>query len=271
MSMDSRYSSGNWRGRIAADWREELQDFDLWSLEHAGEIVVSYRSRKVSRVHTPKGTLYVKTIWGLTDPGMTGKDPLSFLKWVFRPSRALAAWRVSQRLLEAGFLCARPVLAIRRRSSLGYPTDIFISEEIAAPLLSDMLPGMSVEEQADLAILLGRELRKFHAAGFVHGDCILRNICLTSDKKLVYLDNDRSKVKGVTTIFSRSVRNLAQIGYSARRGGAKEEFPVRLFEEYARQAGWSAAQSQKLVKRLCAGIEKRLQKRLKRQPQPTER
>lgn len=265
MPIDSRYTSGSWKGRVAANWREKLQNFEQWNRDHAGEIVVSYRSRKVSRVHTPKGILYVKTIWGLTDPGMTGKDPLSFLKWVFRPSRALAAWRVSQRLLEAGFLCARPVLAVRQRSSFGYPTDVFISEEVAAPLLSDILPNMSESEQEKLALLLGRELRKFHAAGFVHGDCILRNICLTSDEKLVYLDNDRSKGKGITTIFSRSKRNLAQIGYSARRCGAKAEFPVLLFEEYARQAGWSPVQSQKLIKRLCTGIEKRLQNRLKRE------
>jgi hypothetical protein len=260
----SRYSSGKWKGRVAADWQEELSDFDQWYQEHDGETVVSYRSRQVKRIHTSKGTIYVKIIWGLTDPGMIGKDPLSFLKWVFRPSRALACWRVSWLLLEAGFHCARPVLAIRRRSRFGYPTDVFISEEVSAPMLSDLLPKMSAEQADDLALLLGRELQKLHAGGFVHGDCILRNICLTSDKELVYLDNDRSKVRGLASPFSRSIRNLAQIGYSARRCGAGPEFPPRLFEEYARQAGWSTAQSKRRSKRLCAAIEKRLQNRLKK-------
>ena len=175
------YSSGRWHGHIAADWQAEFQDFEHWQFEHAGDTVVSYRSRKVCRVQTPRGTLYVKTIWGLTDAGMTGRDPLSFLKWVFRPSRALAAWRISQRLLDAGFHCARPVLAIRRRSLAGYPTDVFISEEVSAPVLSEVLPNFSAEQQLDLARLLGRELQKFHAAGFVHGDCILRNLCLNPD------------------------------------------------------------------------------------------
>ena len=255
------YSSGSWHGRIAADWQAEFQDFEHWQLEHSGDTVVSYRSRKVCRVQTPRGTLYVKTIWGLTDAGMTGRDPLSFLKWVFRPSRALAAWRISQRLLAAGFHCARPVLAIRRRSIVGYPTDVFISEEVSAPVLSEVLPNLSAEQQLDLARLLGRELQKFHAAGFVHGDCILRNLCLNPDNELVYLDNDRSKVYGVTT---RPFRNLAQIGYSARRCGAGSDFPVILFEEYAWQAGWGKARSQNSIRRLCEGIEKRLQNRLKK-------
>jgi len=261
---ESRYSSGKWRGRVASDWQEEFSDFDQWYQEHDGETVVSYRSRQVRRVRTARGTVYVKSIWGLTDPGMTGQDLLSFLKWVFRPSRALACWRVSWQLLEAGFHCARPELAIRRRSSLGYPSDVFISEEINAPMISDLLPKMAAGEQADLALLLGRELQKLHAAGFVHGDCILRNICLTSGKELVYLDNDRSKVRGIASPFSRSIRNLAQIGYSARRCGAGPEFPPRLFKAYAQQAGWSESQSQKRSKRLCAAIEKRLENRLKK-------
>ena len=258
------YSSGRWRGRVAAGWQAEFQDFEKWQFEHAGETVVSYRSRKVCRVQTAKGTLYVKTIWGLTDAGMTGRDILSFLKWVLRPSRALAAWRISHRLLAAGFHCARPVLAIRRRSRVGYPTDVFISEEVTAPVISEILPNLTAKQQLDLARLLGRELQKFHAAGFVHGDCILRNLCLNSENELVYLDNDRSKVRSVITIFSRSIRNLAQIGYSARRCGAGPDFPVTLFEEYARQAGWGDARSQKTIRRLCNGIEKRLKNRLKR-------
>lgn len=258
------FSSGSWKGRIAAGWQDVLSDFDQWQLEHAGETVVSYRSRKVCRVQTPKGTIYVKTIWGLTDAGMTGKDPLSFLKWVFRPSRALAAWRISQRMLAAGFHCARPVLAIRRRSPLGYPADVFISEEVSAPVLNDVLPGLSPDQQLDLARFLGRELQKFHAAGFIHGDCILRNLCLNQEKQLVFLDNDRSKVRGITSVFSRSIRNLAQIGYSARRCGATPDFPVILFEEYAGKAGWSRQRRQKSVRRLCKGIENRLQNRLKK-------
>lgn len=191
---------------------------------------------------------------------------MSFLKWVFRFSRALAAWRISQRLLAAGFHCARPVLAIRRRSVAGYPTDVFISEEVSAPVLSDVLPTLPPEQQLQLAGLLGRELQKFHAAGFVHGDCILRNLCLSPEQELVYLDNDRSKTRGLAGIFSRSTRNLAQIGYSARRCGASPDFPVVLFEEYAKQAGWPLAQRQKSIKRLCESIEKRLQNRLNKRP-----
>jgi len=65
---ESRYSSGKWRGRVASDWQEEFSDFDQWYQEHDGETVVSYRSRQVRRVRTAKGTVYVKSIWGLLIP-----------------------------------------------------------------------------------------------------------------------------------------------------------------------------------------------------------
>ena len=261
------YSSGKWKGLIAADWQEEIPDFDQWQPGHPGETVVSYQSRSVCRVQTPKGRIYIKKIRALTDAGMNGKDWLSFLKWVLRPSRALAAWRISQRLLAAGFHCARPVLAIRKRSLSGYPTDVFITEEVDAPVISELLPALQAPQQLALAEFLGRELHTFHAAGFVHGDCILRNLCLTAENKLVYLDNDRTRKNGVAGIFHWQLRNLAQIGYSARRCGAAPEFPLALFEEYARQAKWSISRRQKTIRRLCEGIEKRLRNRTNRTTQ----
>ncbi|MFA6929506.1 MAG: lipopolysaccharide kinase InaA family protein [Lentisphaeria bacterium] len=259
--VERLYSSGSWRGYIAADWQQEIVDFELWQREHPGETVVSYQSRKVCRVQSAKGTVYVKTILALTDPGMTGKDWLSFLKWVLRPSRALATWRISQRLLAAGFLCARPVLALRKRSHWGYPNDVFISEEVTASVLSEVLPRLNPSQQLELAKLLGLELQKFHAAGFVHGDCILRNLCLSAENKLIYLDNDRSKKRGLWAPFCRSIRNLSQLGYSARRCGAEPDFVVEFIQVYGAKAGWSSRQQENIIARLCGGIEQRLKNR----------
>ncbi|NLZ59570.1 MAG: hypothetical protein GX901_02785 [Lentisphaerae bacterium] len=254
------YSSNGWRGLVAEQWSELLADYEAWRSANPGELVVEHRSRQVSRVETAQGRLYVKEILALTDASLRGRAPGSFLKWVLRPSRALAAWRVSQKLLQAGFHCALPVLAIRRRGFLGYPQDVFITEDVQAKALDELFGDMSLEEKTRLARLLGSQIARLHQAGFVHGDCIMRNLCLDKQGNLIYLDNDRSKKCG-RLAFSRSRRNLAQLGYSARRTGADAGFVRLMFEVYAEALAWKPQYKRKTIERLEAGIERRLEQR----------
>ena len=255
------YCKNGWRGLVAERWSELLSDYEAWQRENPGEIVVAYRSRQGRRVETELGRLYVKKILALTDASMSGRAPISFLKWVLRPSRALAAWRISQQLLQSGFHCARPVLAIRKRNALGYPHDVFITEDVQAKALDELFANMNVGEKTQLADLLGTELARLHQAGFVHGDCIMRNLCLDKDNNLIYLDNDRSKKTGLGVPFARSLRNLAQLGYSARRTGADAEFVRLMYNTYAEVANWTQQQQKNRIEKLEAGIEKRLELR----------
>ncbi|NLF92716.1 MAG: hypothetical protein GX564_02415 [Oligosphaeraceae bacterium] len=259
-SAGLKYTSGSWQGYIAADWQNTIPELEPWLAAHPGQLVVSYPSREVRRIETPRGVLYAKIIRGLTDPGLTGRDPGSFLKWYCRPSRALATWRISWQILAAGFRCARPVLAVRRRSGCGYPTDIFISEDVQAQALSDRLP-QTPAAAADLAAILGRELAAFHRAGFGHGDCILRNLCLDSESRLIFLDNDRSKRLSRFWPFRACRRNLAQLGYSARRLGLPEAFVQKMFSAYAQAAAWPAARTAAETAALLSAISRRLQQR----------
>ncbi len=259
-SAGIKYTSGRWHGYIAADWQNMIPDLDAWLGAHPGQLVVSYRSREVRRIVTPQGVLYAKIIRALTDPGLTGRDPGSFLKWYCRPSRAIATWRISWHILQAGFRCAKPVLAVRRRSGSGYPTDIFISEDVQAQALSDCLPQTPAAAD-DLAAILGRELAAFHQAGFVHGDCILRNLCLDSESRLIFLDNDRSKRVSWFWPYRACRRNLAQLGYSARRLGLPETFVQKMFSAYAQAAAWPEPKAAVETAALQAAINRRLQLR----------
>jgi len=261
-TRDIKYNVAPWRGYLSSDWQDIIHAPEQWLADNPGELVVSYPSREVRRITTPKGVLYVKIIRGLTDRGLTGRDPGSFLKWYCRPSRAIATWRISWQILAAGFRCARPVMAVRQRSQWAYPTDIFISEDVQAQEISTLLPQyQGPAAQAELAAILGRGLAAFHSAGFVHGDCILRNLCLDADNQLVFLDNDRSKKRGWRHPFCSSRRNLAQIGYSARRLDLPEAFVQKLFSEYSIAAQWAASRATAVSASLLTAINRRLQQR----------
>lgn len=228
MADSKNYRSGAWHGVVANEWRDELAQLDRWLAEHPGEVVATYPSRRVTRVKTARGNVYIKEIFALTDTGLKGKDIVSWLKWVFRPSRAVQAFAVSDLLLNSGINCAKPVLGARKRSGSLYPTDIFITEEVNAPILADILTKEKDPARLNkLVFTLGRELCRLHRSGFVHGDCILRNICLEPNSTvhcvdnqvgtIYYLDNDRTKYKDWYCFWISPRRNVAQLGYSIMR------------------------------------------------------
>ena len=224
-----------WNGLAATpEFAEIALHLDEWLLQNPGTPVVQYASRDVRRIDLPSGTIYLKHIRALTDKGLTGQEWLSWCKWVFRPSRALATWRISRRLLEAGFRCPEPLLAARRRRRL-YPTDVFVSAAIPFP---DLWEDTSLPP-ADLAPFLGAELARFHAAGFAHGDCILRNLCRDTDaNRLVFLDNDRTWQPPFFLRRHYQRRNLAQLAYSLLRRHDGDPAGARLFlEAYAASPG----------------------------------
>ena len=256
------HSEDGWRGLVADEtWSALFAQLDEWLAEHPGRLVVHYASREVRRVETPQGVVYAKLIRGLTDAGFAHEEWFSWFKWVFRPSRALATWHISQTLLSAGFACPVPILAARRRHR-GYPTDLFISMEVPRPNLWDA-PG----EPAELIQLLAEETARFHLAGFAHGDFILRNLCSNPvTRHLVYLDNDRTwrPIPGLRSYYQR--RNLAQLTYSLLRRFGRIEVPRAFLAEYR---DLNPALSENSAARILKGAEKRLANRGKRRAAPS--
>ena len=251
------HSVDGWRGLVADElWRREFDDLDRWLRDHPGKTVVSYPSREVRRVETPHGVVYLKYIRALTDAGLAGREWFSWLKWVCRPSRALATWRISQRLLDAGFDCPAPVLAARRRLR-GYPHDLFVAREIPLPNLWDA-PGDATE----LVRTLAAETARFHAAGFAHGDYILRNLCLNpATGQLVFLDNDRTWRPLPPFRAHYQKRNLAQLSYSLLRRFEDLEVPRAFLKGYQKLTGRI---SDCTVTRILDAAEKRLANRTKK-------
>ena len=256
------HTENGWDGYVSDEaWQEEFRDLDAWLKVHPGTTIVAYPSREVRRVETPMGVVYLKYIRALTDAGLTGHEWLSWAKWVFRPSRALATWRISQKLLAEGFACPVPVLAVRRRQH-GYPNDLFVSLEIPRPNLWDE-PGDSPDE---LIRILAAETARFHEAGFAHGDFILRNLCLNpSTRHLVFLDNDRTwrPMPGLRGHYQK--RNLAQMTYSLLRRFKDSRIPLDFLNEYQRLTGKISSTA---VASILRGAEKRLANRNHREQAP---
>jgi len=256
MAIDEvKFSSGNWRGLVDARWRDEFSDLDKWIAECDGKMLVEYPSRYVKRVETAHGVVYLKYILALTDAGLQCKDKFSALKWYCRPSRAIACWNISCKLLENGFLCAEPVLAARRRDGFKRPIDVFISAEVPYPRLQELIMEADSETRLRLLEETAVQLHEFHQRGFVHGDCITRNLCMTPEHKLVYIDNDRTKQPSCLNFFCAPERNLAQLGYSLRRTLPDDpELLAHLYKAYYKGQDFPTD----FVKKQTAKIEARL-------------
>jgi len=194
MSSIQPYRSGNWRGIIDPQWQEPLSDLDQWLRDHPGAKVVAKKSRTVSRVETPNGVIYVKIIHRLQERGSAWKMLFAGIKWLFRPSRAIATFQITDAMLDKGIGCPEPILAARRRNALGWPEDVFICREVPYPtLLSLFNTTDNIPSRDALLANAAHGIAALHNQGFIHGDCIPGNLCLAPDQSLCFLDNDRTQ------------------------------------------------------------------------------
>lgn len=249
-----KYNCNGWQGFADAEFASQIGDLDSWLAGSEKVPVVSYPDRDVYRTQVGGDTYFVKYIRALTAPGLTGKDRFSWCKWVLRPSRAIHTWKISRELLDADFNCPEPVLAVRRRIS-GYPNDIFISRAVDAKDAWELLGNfdMPETERRKIVVSIAEETARFHNAGFVHGDLLLRNVCIDGDGKVVFIDNDRTKRSGA------SDRNLAQMGYSLMRRFNNPVWLHLFFAAYSLLRPLSPSCRHSIVK----GVMKRYYRRVK--------
>lgn len=193
MSSNQPYRSGNWRGIIDPQWQKALADLDQWLRDHPGVNVVDKKSRTVSRMETPDGAVYVKIIHRLQERGSALKMFVSGIKWLLRPSRAIATFRITDAMLKKGIGCPKPILAARRRNALGWPEDVFICSEVPYPSIFSLLDDAGEASARDSIITSAAQgIAALHNQGFIHGDCIPGNLCLAPDQSIFFLDNDRT-------------------------------------------------------------------------------
>src|SRR5690606_716910 len=185
------FADGCWRGRVMPGWEKTFSQLDAWLAQTPGESIVRLPCREVRWVSTEQGVAYVKSLYSGSESADVQKWVTS-LKWLIRPSRALAIFNISNEMLREGFLCPRPLLAARHRSRWGWPTDVFISEECLDPTIAQLLLTAEQDLVSSLLTRTAEELHRFHQAGFIHGDCTPYNLALTAQNRLVLFDNDRT-------------------------------------------------------------------------------
>jgi hypothetical protein len=243
MTLYVPYHSQGWHGRIANGWQALLEDMDRWLAVNPGESVVDFPSREVRRVATPAGPVYVKILRS----GGDARGPhrwINNLKWYLRPSRALAILHVSQSLLAEGFVCPVPILAARYRSPAGWPTELFISHERLGTSLAQRL-STAEDAEATRTVLAStaNELRRFHRAGFVHGDCTPYNLAFTDEGRLILFDNDRTRRGPAWLRQHHQERSLANLGLRLTQLTQNPE-PFQIFlDRYAD----SAAEAERIL------------------------
>ncbi|SIQ87894.1 lipopolysaccharide kinase InaA family protein [Pseudomonas flexibilis] len=252
----SSFTAQGWRGEVLAGWEDMFIELDEWLASSVGERVVNLPSRQVWRAETSKGAVFVKVIYRASEVNSLVRKTFSSLKWLLRPSRALATLKVSRAMLLAGFDCPVPVLAVRRRSAAGWPVDVFVSAECRYLNLYEQMLDLNREHKEALLSQVASELNRFHCAGFVHGDCITPNLALNGQGRLVLFDNDRTVRAPMLRRRYAQRRNLIQFGYRlTRQQGSSCYFELFLNSYVA--AGKGAADREH-IPRILRAVNKRL-------------
>ncbi|WP_081798186.1 lipopolysaccharide kinase InaA family protein [Pseudomonas sp. RL] len=253
------FNAEGWRGLVLAGWEDVFAKFDTWLAESEGARIVNLPSRQVWRTETPKGVVFVKVIYRASEVKGLLRGTFASLKWLLRPSRALATLRISESLLNAGFECPVPVLAARRRTRTGWPVDVFISAERRESNLSDQMSGLGRAEIESLLERVAVEMNRFHGSGFVHGDCIPPNLALIESGRLVFFDNDRTARAPWFRPRYAQRRNLIQFGYRLTRQLEEESYLDFFLKAYV-GAGEGAAVGPGGTEYIVQAVRRRLRK-----------
>ena len=209
------FQQGPWRGVIAQGFRLPAADLDAWLAELGKHPKAVYPSRMIARYDATDGACFVKTICGAND---RLREFWSRLKWRFRPSKALHVWKISGQLAAAGIACPPVLLAARKRAwrPWGWPTDLVITREAPGLQLTPLL--QNAPDKTALLSSVARALARFHAAGFIHGDCQPWNLFWDeASHQLCFIDNDRTQHCSGARLSAGIRRNLVQMGFHLRR------------------------------------------------------
>ena len=241
-----RFNAQGWNGWLNDAWADaaEFKDINAWLDAPGQDIVLEALCRTVARRTIENhGVVFSKLMRAQNDGVITKNELFSKFKWKFYPSRAKCILKTTALMLERGHHCPIPVLGIRRKRLAELPTDLFVATALTDPTVEEHLKSASNDsERKELLAICGRELARFHADGFVHGDFLPRNTCLSLDNAtLSYLDNDRTRHWPRTPLFHFQRRNLTQFCFNlyVLARSDSPELPEALIDAYAATARWS--------------------------------
>ena len=175
---------------------------------------------------------------------------LAALKDQLRRSRAFGSWRLGLALTAAGFN-APLAIAVGAESGWRVARREFVLTEklIGAPLTSYLSRDLPADRsllafKRDRLTRLARLIRRFHDAGFVHGDLVASNIFVAvraaANVDFYFMDNDRTRRYPAWLPQSLWKRNLIQLNRMPLPGISLQD-RMRFLHAYLDVARLSAA------------------------------
>ncbi|MBM4298442.1 MAG: hypothetical protein FJ143_11955 [Deltaproteobacteria bacterium] len=158
-----------------------------------------------------------------------------------RRSRALGSWRQGMALAAAGFNAPS---AIAVGVELGWRVarrEFILTEKVTGLALTEYLREVAAAQAVPVALKregirrLARLIRRFHDAGFVHGDLIAANIFVervdATGDEFYFMDNDRTRQYPVWLRPPFWKRNLIQLNRMPLPGISLQD-RMRFLHEY---------------------------------------
>ncbi len=233
------YHNYSWNGFISS----ELNDMDLVPerLEVQGEMIVSKPNRMVRRMDLSGMTVYAK--WFAPSKNI--------FKRLFRKPLVFKLLDIHQALLASGIGCAEPLFAaISGKASQNLP-QLFIYKEVPYPSISKRLQNASADEAAHFYAAAAKAIAVLHNAGFVHGDCLPGNICLSDDGRSFFIDNDRTSRSLPFLRQRQECRNLIQFcAHAAHQHNMPREMQSSFLLQYFECRSVEAPQTKYLLDRM---------------------
>ena len=128
---------------------------------------------------------------------------LTALKDQFRPSRAFGSWRQGMALAALGFNAPSAIAVGKQRGLQVARREFIVTARIDGMALTTFLSPdcarrpVSLSYKRDQIRILASLVRRFHDAGFVHGDLVASNLFLrptgAAGVEFFFMDNDRTR------------------------------------------------------------------------------
>ena len=184
-----------------------------------GEVIVNKPNRMVRRIEWSEMTVYAKWF----------AHPHNIFKRWFRRPLAFRLLDIHRAMMASGLGCATPFLAAVSSKSVENYSQLFVYKEVPYQNISQRLKKASGEESEQLYLMAAQAIAALHNAGFVHGDCLPGNLCLSDKGQFYFIDNDRT---AKSLVFLRSYqerRNLIQFCAHALHQNAMSQEQQKLF------------------------------------------
>jgi len=245
-SQYTSFSASGWRGWIANEWKQHLTPTDpLIALrEPPHEMIKDRPSSRLWKVEFGDESIFVKYMTAANDRRRSFMDDL---KWRYRPSRAIAMLKVTIRMSAAGLHVPYILFAARRRHA-GLTEDLLVMREVQGTTLAEFLQINPIAAKAhQILSMVGQRIAQLHQLRIMHGDLLPQNLILIDDENnLVWLDNDRTRVKTGFMPPHIYQRNLAQIIYRLLSDYSWRDTKP-LLEGYFDQMGWSGKRRRRAI------------------------